>query len=126
MVLDLTFDLKGRGNTEANVKSTTVDEHGVKMFRCGESAPANSIIGKNDQALTAQSINALQPLSRSGQERTSRAHAPMSALPLIDQVEGSALGQFQTCNSCFCAATASWLLNLSPEPAPIQALTGSA
>jgi len=51
VVLDLTFDLKGRGNTEANVKSTTVAEHGVKIFRCGESAPANSIIGKNDQAL---------------------------------------------------------------------------
>jgi len=60
VVLDLTFDLKSRGNTESNVKSTTLAEHDVKIFRCGESAPANSIIGRNDQAF----INGTQASAR--------------------------------------------------------------
>jgi hypothetical protein len=49
VVLDLTFDLKSRGDTESNVKSTTLAEHGVKIFRRGESAPTNSIIRKNEK-----------------------------------------------------------------------------
>jgi hypothetical protein len=79
VVLDLTFDLKSRGNTESHVKSTTLAEHGVKIFRCGESAPANFIIRKNDQAFV-DSTRAFG-LNAAGQEK-GRARCSHTALRL--------------------------------------------